>query len=195
MYNNNQSGNPNFNFFNNNNSGSNVTKIILYLRILAGCIAVLSILKLTVGDYNGFKSDLISSLFILLTTFCINQFLAGFLVISLLFSAITTLIFFGLQLQNYLFDIPNVIKTSTLNFLYVIHSLGLIFYSLTIYNCYKFYSDCSGVSGFGSGSYSLLNDNPASQQRVDSSSDRNNESQQPNSNFRAFTGTGTRLDG
>lgn len=193
MYNSNQSGNNNANIFNNNNSGSGLSKTILNLRILAGCIGVLSILKLIVGDYNGFNSDLMTSLFIFMTTYCINGFLAGFLVISLLFSAIVTCVFFGLQLQNFFFDIPNTIPKNTLIFLFVIQSLGLIFYSLSIYNCYKFYSDCMNSSAFNSAGYSLLNDNPATQQRGYASFNPN-ERPQHSSNFRPFTGSGARLD-
>ncbi len=195
MYNSNQGANNNSNIFNNINSGNN-SKSILYLRILAGCIGALSILKLIVSDYNGFNSDLMTSLFIFLTTYCMNGFMAGFLVISLIFSAIITIVFFGLQLQNFLFDIPNIIPQNTLSFLFVVHSLGLIFYSFSIYYCYKFYSDCSSMnsSAFNSGGgYSLLNDNPATQHRGYGSFDPN-ERQQPSSNFRAFTGTGVRLD-
>jgi hypothetical protein len=192
MYNSNQGGNPNSNFHNGNNSSSNTSKTLVYLRILAGCIGGLSILKLIAGDYNGFNSDLITSLFIFLTTYCVNGFLAGFLVISLLFSAIITGVFFGLQLQNYLFDIPNIILKNTLIFLYIIHSLGLILYSFAIYYCYKFYSDCMNSSGFNPAGYSLINDNPATQQRAYGSVD--NERHQPNSNFSAFEGTGVRLD-
>lgn len=193
MFNSNQAGNNNPNFSSNNNSGNTISKSLLYLRILAGCIGGLSILKLIAGDYNGFNSDLMTSLFIFLTTYCINGFLAGFLVISLLFSAIITGVFFGLQLQNYLFNIENIIPKNTLTFLYVIHSLGLLFYSLAIYYCYKFYSEYANVSGFNNAGYSLLNDNPAVQQRAYGSFD-NNERNQQSSNFRPFAGAGVRLD-
>jgi len=193
MYNSNQGGNYNSNIFNNNNSNTNRNKNLFYLRILAGCIGGLAILKLILGDYNGFNSDLMTSLFIFLTTFCINPFLAGFLTISLLFSVIITSVFFALQIQNAIFDIPVPIQKNTLIFLYVINSLGMIFYTFAIYYCYKFYSESLYNPSFNSGGYSLLNDNPATQARAYSGMEPS-ERQQPQSNFRAFSGTGFRLD-
>lgn len=193
MYNSNPGGSANANIFNNNTTQS-MGKILLKLRILAGCIACLAIIKVVIGDYNGFNSDLMTSLFIFLTTFCINPFLAGFLVISLLFSAIITGVFFLLQIQNYCLSIENPLKKSLLTTLYIINSLGLFLYSFSIYYCYKFYSNSQA---FSSG-YSLLNDNP-SIQRGTYGSFENNERFSSNaapttSTFKPFAGSGTRLD-
>jgi len=72
-------------------------------------------------------------LFIFLTTYCMNGFLSGFLVITLIFSVVITSVFFALQLQNKFFDIPDIISKNTLIFLYFINTLGLLFYSFAIY--------------------------------------------------------------
>ncbi len=196
MYNSNQGGNFNSNIFNNNSSNNDGrARVLLYLRILAGCIGGLAILKIIAGDYNGFSSDLMTCLFVFLTTYCLSPILAGFLVISLIFSVIMTSVFFALQLQNYIFDIPSNIPKNKLIFLYLINSLGLLFYSCAIYYCYKFYNESfmnsSSYSTYPAG-YSLLNDNPATQQRTYGSIDQPNREQQPQ--FKAFSGSGVRLE-
>jgi len=190
MFNNNQGINFNSNIFNNHNN-NNKESIIFKLRLLAGCIGVLCILKLIAGDYKGFNSDLMTCLFIFLTTYCMNGFLSGFLVITLIFSVVITSVFFALQLQNKFFDIPDIISKNTLIFLYFINTLGLLFYSFAIYYCYKFYSE--SLSSNNSVAYSFLNDNPAPQQRNYGSFD-DNERQKSETNFKAFTGSGVRLD-
>lgn len=184
-----------FNQINNNNSTS---KTLFKLRLLAGCVGAMAILKLLAGDYNGFDSDLMTCLFIFLTTYCINGFLAGFLVITLLFSVIITTVFFALQIQNSVFDIPNTTTKNKLVMLYVINCLGLVFYSFAIYYCYAFYSDSKGELNRlnnNSNSYPLMNDNAAPQQRdyYGSLESGENSKTQQQANFKAFAGKGTKL--
>jgi len=202
MYNSTQSsgdGNFNRNLSNNNNNNNEKSKTLFTLRLLAGSIGGLAILKLIAGDYNGFNSDLMSCIFIFLTTYCVNGFLAGFLVISLLFSVILTSVFFALQIQNSIFDIPDTISKNKLVFLYIINCLGMLFYSFAIYYCYKFYTVSVGENarfGPATGGYSLMNSGPAPQQRGYYGSLDSNENNGPQQqvNFKAFAGSGVKLD-
>lgn len=193
MYNSNQ-GFGNFNSNSPNNNNNQKEKTLFSLRLLAGGIGILAILKLIAGDYNGFNSDLMTCLFIVLTTYCINGFMSGFLVITLLFSVIITSVFFALQIQNSIFDIPSAMPKDKLVFLYIINCVGMLFYSFAIYYCYRFYSD-SGLGNNAGFSGSLVNDNAAPQQTAGyyGSLDDNAKSQQQ-VNFKAFGGSGVKLD-
>ena len=175
--------------FNNNNLNPQKNKIatLTILKILSGCIAVLAFIKLLNKDSNGFTNDLITSLLIFMTTVCLNGLLSGFLVISLLFTIIQTSIFFLLQIQNFILNITSGIDKNNLINLYIINSLSLILYSLSVYFCYKFYGE-TNVMGF-SQQNNRFNDNSPNlleQNQV--------ENQRQNPNFRAFEGRGVRLD-
>lgn len=194
MYNNNQGG-GNFNI-NSANNKDEKSKTLFTLRLLGGGIGLLALLKLLAGDYKGFNSDLLTCLFVFLTTYCVNGFLAGFLVITLLFSVIITSVFFALQIQNSIFDIPSTVAKNTLVFLYFINCCGMLVYSFSIYYCYKFYSNSVQLNSSGAG-YSLMNDNAAPQQRsgyYGSLDSNDNARSQQQVNFKAFAGSGVRLD-
>ena len=179
--------NPGSNNMLNSNNKDNTQNTIFYLRVISACIGVLAIVKLILGDYNGFNSDLMTCLFIFLTSFCINGFIAGFLVVSLLFSLVLTSVFFLLQIQNIVFSIPSQKTKISLTIQYCLNGLGFIFYSAAIYFSYK-YCDESGFAGNSNG-YNLLNDNPVTQQRYGTV-----ENELQNNNFKAFTGEGKTLD-
>ena len=197
MYNSNSSNNRG-NFGSNNNNTSNEKPSKFRLQITAGCILVLGIVKLIFGNSQGFQSDLFTCLFILLVTTCGNGFIAGYLVISLLFEVIMTCIFFLLQLQNLLLNIVNPLPHNKLLILWVLNIISCILYTFAIYYCYRYFTVTESSNSSSSRGYSLLKDQPTTQNQsttyYGTMSDRESNAGTSN-NFKAFAGKGTTLDG
>jgi hypothetical protein len=196
MFNNNSS-NLGANFGANNNNSNNDKPVKFRLQITAVFILILAILKLIFGNYQGFQSDLFIALFILLVTYCSNGFIAGYLIISLLFDLIITSVFFLLQLQNSILQILNPMPSNRLITLWIINIISFILYTIAIFFCYRLFSGDSNSSNISRGGYSILNDTPVTQNQRNSYGTMNDRERNigARNNFQAFNGKGSTLDG
>lgn len=192
MFNNNSN---NRNIFRENSSHqSEEDKNKFKLQLSAGAILILGILKLIFGMSGGFQSDLFTVLIILLVSTCGNGLIVGYLVISLIFDLIITCVFFILQLQNFLLNIPNPMTSNSLIILWILNILGSILYFIAIFYCYRLFGESTNSRQRG---YTRLNDQPYIQNQSSTygtMSDRESNLES-NRNFKAFSGKGTSLDG
>jgi len=171
-----------------NESGKNY---VFKLKCLLFLVVLIAIANIAIAKFNEFQSNLMLVILILIYIVCLNYIIGVFLIISLIFSLIQVFIFFGLKLQNYYAEIPEIDAKSKRNALYVINSFSLIVYiAITVYT-YWLTEEVFDISKNSQNQYLALNN--AGDMETGQNREPTNQNQNGN-NFRAFSGQGTRLE-
>ncbi len=162
---------------------------LLVLRILLFLILGVSITHIVTKNYELFSSSLILCIIMALFTICLNFFYGFILILSFIFSILQVLIFYGLRTQNSICKIPETIEDNKLKYFYIMNSICLVIYIISVYYTYYLTLKISDLSKSG-GQYSTLNNSDP-----ENRSSRNYINLNENNNtFRPFSGNGSILD-
>lgn len=174
----------------------------LVLKISASIICLLAIANIVIGNYNLITSYILDAIFILLFVFMFNSLMGAFLIMSLFYSSIPVLTFFGLKIQNsimkiYTFEDQYYVARFIINLISLVVFMVSIIYTYflsmeILYPQSNTYNELGNVDTFTPNENNNNNINSINQSNINNTN-VNNSTNNTN-NFTAFTGQGKKLD-